>query len=122
MGQAEIKNESQSPYAGCCVVLTTKHHKSVALAPPFETILGAGMLEYVVDTDQLGTFSGEIKRKGSALETARKKCGGKLFNAHLKLRLVIAKQITGINLVFDIFEIGTHAVRDNDIGFFFESV
>jgi hypothetical protein len=74
MGQAAMKNQSASPYAGCCVVLTTKHQKSIALAPPFEKILGAGMLEYVVDTDQLGTFSGEIERKGTALEAVRKKC------------------------------------------------
>jgi len=74
MGQAAIMNKSQSPYAGCCVLLTTKHQKLIALAPAFETILGAGMLEYVVDTDQLGTFSGEIERKGTALETVRKKC------------------------------------------------
>ncbi|GAB4162160.1 MAG: hypothetical protein Tsb006_0010 [Rickettsiaceae bacterium] len=74
MGQDAIKGQSVSPYTGCCVILTTKHQKSIALAPPFENILGAGMLEYVVDTDQLGTFSGEIERKGTALETVRKKC------------------------------------------------
>lgn len=68
------KSKSSSPYADCCIVLTTKHQKSIALGPPFEKILGAGILEYVVDTDRLGTFSGEIERKGTALETVRKKC------------------------------------------------
>lgn len=63
-----------SPYYGCCIVLTTKHAKSIALAPPFEKKLGAGVLEYVVDTDRLGTFTGEVERKGSALDCARKKC------------------------------------------------
>lgn len=75
MAEAAIKKQTQlSPYAGACVVLTTKHAKSIAIAPPFEKILGAGVLEYVVDTDKLGTFSGEIERKGSALDCVRKKC------------------------------------------------
>lgn len=75
MGQSAVKQALEtSPYYGCCVVLTTKHAKSIALAPPFEKKLGAGVLEYVVDTDRLGTFSGEIERKGSALDCVRKKC------------------------------------------------
>lgn len=75
MGQSAIKQDiEQSPYSGCCVVFTTKHSKSIALNPPFEKILGAGILEYVVDTDKLGTFSGEVERKGTALDCARQKC------------------------------------------------
>jgi len=75
MGQSSIKQTIEnSPYYGCCVMLTTKHSKSIALNPPFEEILGAGILEYVVDTDKLGTFSGEVERKGSSLDCARKKC------------------------------------------------
>jgi len=70
-----LKNiEAIFPYYGCCIMLTTKHAKSIALIPPFERILGAGVLEYVMDTDKLGTFSGEVERKGTALECARKKC------------------------------------------------
>ncbi len=64
----------RSAYAGSCIILTTKHAKSIAIAPPFWGKLEASVLEYVVDTDQLGTFSGEIKRKESALECARRKC------------------------------------------------
>lgn len=56
------------------MILTTKHSKSVAIAPPFWSQLGAGVLEYAVDTDLLGTFSGEVEREGSALDTARRKC------------------------------------------------
>lgn len=74
MEKTVITQANSSPYEGCCVVLPTKHQKSIALAPPFEQILGAGMLEYVVDTDRLGTFSGEIKRHATAIETAKKKC------------------------------------------------
>ena len=63
-----------SLYKGCCILLPTKHHKSVAIAPPFAQILEAGILEHLVDTDTFGTFSGEVERKGSALECARLKC------------------------------------------------
>lgn len=65
---------NKSCYNGNCIILTTKHSKSIAIAPPFFNTLGATIIEYVVDTDKLGTFSGEIKREGSALECARKKC------------------------------------------------
>jgi len=63
-----------SPYFGCCIILPTKHQKSRAIAPIFDEVLQAGVLEYVVDTDLLGTFSGEIDRKGTALECAQRKC------------------------------------------------
>lgn len=53
------KLKHSSVYTNSCIVLTTKHAKSIAIAPPFEDKLGASVLEYVVDTDKLGTFSGE---------------------------------------------------------------
>jgi hypothetical protein len=63
--------------------MTTKHAKSIAVAPEFSEILGAAVAEYPVDTDALGTFSGEIERRGSALDCARRKCelGMDLLNA-----------------------------------------
>jgi len=61
-------------YHGVCIILPTKHAKSVAIAPPFWERLGASVLEYLVDTDTLGTFSGEVEREGNALECARRKC------------------------------------------------
>lgn len=64
----------QSPYAKKCIILTTKHAKSIAIGPPFFEKLKASILEHVADTDLFGTFSGEIKRSGSALECAQKKC------------------------------------------------
>ncbi len=63
-----------SVYKGTCILLPTKHHKSVAIAPSFAQILGAGILEHLVGTDAFGTFSGEVERKGSPLECARLKC------------------------------------------------
>lgn len=37
-------------------------------------MLGAGVMEYVRDTDLLGTFSPEVERQGDALESARRTC------------------------------------------------
>ena len=61
-------------YQGACIIVPTKHSKSVAIAPPFWARLGSSVLEYLVDTDTLGTFSGEVAREGNALECARRKC------------------------------------------------
>lgn len=61
-------------YWGACIILPTKHAKSIAIAPHFLEMLGATVLEYAIDTDTLGTFSGEVERKGNALECARQKC------------------------------------------------
>lgn len=72
--------KSASPYFGECIILPTKHQKSNAIAPVFDNVLQAGVLEYVVDTDLLGTFSGEIERKGTALDCAQKKCEWGLLN------------------------------------------
>lgn len=63
-----------TPYNGCRIVLATKHQKSRALSAPFKKILGAYVEECLVDTDSLGTFSGEQPRKATAVKTARKKC------------------------------------------------
>ena len=61
-------------YQSACIIIPTKHAKSIAIAPPFWNHLGASVLEYYVDTDTLGTFSGEVEREGNALECARRKC------------------------------------------------
>jgi len=64
----------ESPYANSCILLTTKHAKSIAIAPAFQQNLRANVLEYFVDTDLLGTFTGEIEREGNALDCVKKKC------------------------------------------------
>lgn len=71
MDKAKLASSTSSPYQDCCIVLPTKHQKYVALAPAFESILGAGVLEYIIDTDKLGTFNGEIERKVTAFEAAK---------------------------------------------------
>lgn len=81
MGKNRLKSDFTSPYQGCSILLTTKHQKSKALAPPFDDTLGAKVRDYVVDTDLLGTFSGEVAREDGMIETAKKKCEWALDSA-----------------------------------------
>ncbi|MEY4291205.1 MAG: hypothetical protein RL130_1147 [Actinomycetota bacterium] len=61
------------PYAGKSAVLATLHKKGNLIAPEFAKILKMSVEEVAIDTDSLGTFSGEIERIGSAKEIALKK-------------------------------------------------
>ncbi len=62
------------PYNNAKIGLVTKHNKKSVIGPIFETLLGASVFSINVDTDQLGTFSGEVLRNLSPLECAQKKC------------------------------------------------
>jgi hypothetical protein len=53
--------------------MPTKHDKARLVTKHFNEILGMQVQEVVVDTDVFGTFSGEIERAGTPLETAIKK-------------------------------------------------
>jgi len=57
------------PYSGIRAVLTTKHNKQNLVAPIFMR-LGIEVIHHEWDTDQLGTFSGEVPRGKSQSETA----------------------------------------------------
>lgn len=63
----------QAPYRGCRVALATKHGKGRVVARPFRAGLGAEVVVPGIDTDLLGTFTGEVPREGTPLETARSK-------------------------------------------------
>jgi hypothetical protein len=63
----------KSRYNSKAVVMATQHDKGKLVAPHFNEILAMSLNEVLVDTDSLGTFSGEIERTGTALETAIKK-------------------------------------------------
>lgn len=57
------------PYAGKVVGLATIHAKERAIAAPFRRVLGARIeVAPNVDTDSLGTFSGEVSRPASQVE------------------------------------------------------
>lgn len=56
------------------VLLASMHGKEAAIAPILEQRLGWQVaVVRDLDTDQFGTFSGEVVREGSALEAARRK-------------------------------------------------
>lgn len=63
-----------SLYNNCDILLTTKHKKNDVIAPIFAKELSANIITCELDTDVLGTFSGEIPRTLSAVEAAEKKC------------------------------------------------
>jgi hypothetical protein len=61
-------------YQGCSVALLTQHGKEKLIAPILEPSLGCRIVHVTsYDTDQLGTFTGEIKRIENQINTARKK-------------------------------------------------
>jgi hypothetical protein len=64
---------TRSPYAQALIALATRHGKEQALALPLRWGLGAELKLADVETDQLGTFSGEIQRIDDALVTCRAK-------------------------------------------------
>jgi hypothetical protein len=53
--------------------MATKHDKGKLVSQTFKEILDMTVQEVVVDTDIFGTFSGEVERVGTPLETAIKK-------------------------------------------------
>lgn len=62
-------------FLGRRLVIATKHQKETIIGPRVESKLGA--LPFVpknLDTDVLGTFTGEIERSSDPLSTARQKC------------------------------------------------
>lgn len=59
-------------YEGITAVLTTKHNKEKVLAPILAQ-LHIAISHHEFDTDQLGTFSGEIRRELNQRDTALKK-------------------------------------------------
>lgn len=64
-----------STYDGMILLVATRHRKESVVSPPLEARLGVHCLVPPdLDTDSLGTFSGEVEREDGPLETARRKC------------------------------------------------
>ena len=62
-------------FKGRNLLIATKHEKEKVIAPILEKELGVKcFLTSELDTDELGTFTGEVERKEDAIATARKKC------------------------------------------------
>lgn len=78
-------------FEGRTLVIATKHQKERVLAPLFEEELGVKcVVPDQLDTDILGTFTGEVERESDALETARRKC--QLAIDHTGADLVLASE------------------------------
>jgi hypothetical protein len=62
-------------FEGRTLVIATRHGKEQVIAPLAEAALKVHcIVPHSLDTDILGTFSGEVARAEDALATARKKC------------------------------------------------
>ena len=62
-------------FEGRPLIIATKHEKEKVIAPILEKELGVKcFLALDLDTDKLGTFSGEVERHDDPITTARKKC------------------------------------------------
>ena len=81
-----------SPFEGGIAALGTRHGKERVIGPMFETELGV-RVEVVsdLDTDRFGTFTREIPRSGTALETARSKVYAAM-NAHGRARYGLSSE------------------------------
>ena len=64
---------STHPYLYKRIALTTKHDKLRLIKPAFDEYVGCELFEVNLDTDQLGTFTGEIERHTPPRETAIQK-------------------------------------------------
>ncbi len=73
------------------LLIATKHQKEKVIAPAFKQAFGIKtIVPKDFDTDQFGTFSGEVERKKSPLETAKAKALAALAKSNQQL--VIASE------------------------------
>lgn len=62
-------------FEGRNLVIATKHHKELVIGPPLKAVFGIDFFSSdCLDTDKLGTFSGEIERNHHPVDAARIKC------------------------------------------------
>lgn len=62
-------------FQGRNIIIATKHQKEKVIAPLLTSELGLNcIVPESLDTDEFGTFSGEIERADNPIDTARKKC------------------------------------------------
>lgn len=75
MGKAwlGVKVSARFGYEGQTAHIVTKHGKAELLAPVLLKRLGMNLVAVEADTDQFGTFAGEIERSFSPLDTAIRK-------------------------------------------------
>lgn len=78
---------SSSLFAGRSLVVATRHGKEAVIGPALEAALGVRVISApaALDTDALGTFSGEVPRLLDPLAAAREKCARALALTGLDL-------------------------------------
>lgn len=75
-------------YEGRKLVIATKHKKELVIGPSLKALLGIDFFSSdCLDTDTLGTFSGEIERLYNPVDTARAKCNMALDIHHVDLAI-----------------------------------
>lgn len=80
-------------FEGRNLLIATKHRKETVIAPLFSDAFGVHcFISDEIDTDSLGTFSGEIARKKNTIETLRDKCD--LAHKTVGADLVVASEGT----------------------------
>ncbi len=78
-------------YRGTTIAVGTRHGKERQFEGPFRMVLGARLVTPAdLDTDRFGTFTGEVARRGPALEAARAKA--RLAMAASGLSLALASE------------------------------
>jgi hypothetical protein len=66
---------TSEPFSGRNLVIATRHGKEKVIAPLLSQALGVKcQVPLDLDTDSIGTFTGEVERKSDALTSAREKC------------------------------------------------
>jgi hypothetical protein len=105
------------PYEAKTAVLTSKHQKLDLIRPSLEQATGLNLIEQALDTDQLGTFSGEIERLGTPLEVAINKAKLGMVATGLPLGVASEGSIGPDPLVpFVISNIETVVFVDQELG------
>jgi hypothetical protein len=72
------------------VLFASNHQKALAAREPFQRVLNTRIQELTIDSDRLGTFSGDIERPGSMLDALRGKI--KLARDISKERFILASE------------------------------
>ena len=77
-------------FRGIQIVFATNHGKVEAAKDPFQTILSSSVKEVTIDSDSLGTFSGEVERPGSMIDALQGKI--RLARAITDSRYILASE------------------------------
>lgn len=86
-----MTDDWQRRFYGRTAVLVSLHHKAPLVAPAFERVLNMKLVAYdAIDTDQFGSFSRTVPRRGSARDAARSKAHAAFFDT--RFRYVIASE------------------------------